>query len=96
MMPPEMIEGMRQSPDWKLMESVAPTLVYDNIVMGDVSVPTQIAATVTVPALVLDGGESTDFKHAAVDALAKPCRKPSEKRSKDKILWYRQKFWHQY
>lgn len=71
MLPPEMIESMKQSPDWKLMEAVAPTLAYESIVMGDGSVPAQIAAAVTVPALVLDGSESPDFKHIAADALAK-------------------------
>lgn len=53
------------------MEAVAPTLAYESIVMGDGSVPAQIAAAVTVPALVLDGSESPDFKHIAADALAK-------------------------
>lgn len=71
MLPPDALEGMKQSPDWATMEAVAPTLAYDNEVMGDGSVPAVAAAAVTVPALVLDGGESDDFKHAAADALAK-------------------------
>lgn len=69
MLPPDMLEEMKQTPDWKLMEAVAPTLAYDNVVMGNGAVPAE-AADVHVPALVLDGGESPDFKHAAADDLA--------------------------
>jgi pimeloyl-ACP methyl ester carboxylesterase len=71
MMPPDVLESMKRSPEWTTMEAVAPTLAYENAVMGDGSVPTDVAATVTVPALVLDGGDSEDFKHTAADALAK-------------------------
>jgi hypothetical protein len=49
---------------------VAPTLAYDNAVMGDGSVPREFTRAVTIPALVLDGGDSPDFKHTAADALA--------------------------
>jgi hypothetical protein len=38
-LPPEMIEGMRQSPEWPIMEAVAPTLAYENAVMGDGAMP---------------------------------------------------------
>ena len=70
MMPEEMLEGMRQSPEWPLMEAVAHTLAYDNLVMGDGSVPVEVARAATMPTLILDGGESPDFKHEAADALA--------------------------
>lgn len=70
MLPPELLEGMKQSPEWKLMEGVAPTLVYDDAVMGDGSVPAEAAKAATMPTLVLDGGESPGFKHVAADALA--------------------------
>jgi pimeloyl-ACP methyl ester carboxylesterase len=43
MLPPEVLEGMNRSPEWKLMEPVPPTLAYDNMVMGDGSVPTEAA-----------------------------------------------------
>jgi pimeloyl-ACP methyl ester carboxylesterase len=71
MLPPEMIEGMKQSPEWSLMEGVAHTLAFDNAVMGDGSVPAKAAQAASMPALVLDGGESPDFKHEAADALAR-------------------------
>jgi pimeloyl-ACP methyl ester carboxylesterase len=71
MVPADLLEQMRQSPEWPLMESVAPTLAYDNEVMGDGSVPFEDAKAATMPALVLDGGESPEFKREAADALAR-------------------------
>jgi pimeloyl-ACP methyl ester carboxylesterase len=71
MLPPEVLEELRRSPDWAPMEAVARTLGYDNEVMGDGAVPAAIAAAVIVPAVVLDGADSPAFKHAAADALAR-------------------------
>lgn len=71
MLPPEVIEGMQQSPEWSRMEGVAHTLAYDNAVMGDGSVPAEAAHAASMPALVLDGGDSPDFKHEAADALVR-------------------------
>ncbi len=70
LVPPDVLEGIKRSPDWPVMEALAPTLAYDNEVMGDGMLPTEAAAAVTAPTLILDGGESPDFKHAAADALA--------------------------
>lgn len=54
--PAEMIEGMRQSPMWPMLEAVAPTLAYDAADIGeDRSVPVQRAARVTTPSLVMNG-----------------------------------------
>jgi pimeloyl-ACP methyl ester carboxylesterase len=64
-MPAEMVEGMRGTPRWAELEGIAPTLAYDSEVMGDVTrdgtVPSDVAARVTPPALVLVGGESPPF-----------------------------------
>ncbi|MFL5798323.1 MAG: alpha/beta fold hydrolase [Actinomycetota bacterium] len=68
--PPEAVEGMRQAPVWAMFESVAPTLAYDAAAMGDYSVPIRRAATVTVPAMVLDGGASPPWLGEAADAVA--------------------------
>ena len=68
--PPEAVEGMRQAPVWATFESVAPTLAYDAAVMGDSSVPTAVASSVTVPTAVIDGGASPPWLHQAADALA--------------------------
>ncbi len=68
--PPEAVAGMRQTPIWSVFESVAPTLAYDNAIMGDSSVPTQRIASVTVPTLIIDGGASPAFMRNAAQAAA--------------------------
>jgi pimeloyl-ACP methyl ester carboxylesterase len=68
--PPEAVEGMRHAPVWALFESVAPTLAYDAAIMGDGSVPTERAASVTAPTLVIDGGASPRWMRDAAAALA--------------------------
>jgi pimeloyl-ACP methyl ester carboxylesterase len=68
--PPEAVEGMRQAPVWAMFESVAPTLAYDAALMGDYSVPTERASSVTAPAMILDGGASPQWLRAVADALA--------------------------
>jgi pimeloyl-ACP methyl ester carboxylesterase len=61
-MPEEMIERSRKEPWWPRMEAVAPTLLYDSEVMGDISregtIPTELLGAAGVPTLVLCGGES--------------------------------------
>lgn len=70
-LPSEVVEGMLQSPEWPIMEALAPTLAYDNAVMGDGSLPIDAAKAATMPTLVLDGSASPAFMHEAADALAK-------------------------
>jgi pimeloyl-ACP methyl ester carboxylesterase len=67
----EKAEDMRQSPEWPIMEALAPTLAYDIAVVGDGSLPIDAAQTATMPALVLDGSASWDFMHEAADNLAR-------------------------
>ncbi len=71
-MPAEHLEGMRQHPMWPMFEAVAPTIAYDAAVMGeDASVPTERAARVAVPAIIMDGGASEwPFMHSTAKALA--------------------------
>jgi pimeloyl-ACP methyl ester carboxylesterase len=70
-MPADHVPGMRQHPMWPMWEAVAPTLAYDAAVLGkDASVPTERAASVAVPALIMDGGASYPFMHIAATALA--------------------------
>ncbi|MFL5589877.1 MAG: alpha/beta fold hydrolase [Ktedonobacteraceae bacterium] len=68
--PAEAIVGMRQTSIWPLFESVAPTLAYDNAIMGDGSVPTERLASITVPTLVIDGGASPAFMQNAAQVVA--------------------------
>lgn len=54
--PASMIDGMRQSPMWPMLEAVAPTLPYDAAATGDDrAVPVERAAAVTAPTLVMNG-----------------------------------------
>lgn len=61
---------MRKSPEWALMEAVAPTLAYDNAVLGDGLLPMKVAQSATMPALVLDNATSLPFQREAAVALA--------------------------
>jgi pimeloyl-ACP methyl ester carboxylesterase len=54
--PPGAVEGMRRAPFWKDLEAVAPTLAYDDAVLGDGIVPAARLAGITRPALVVCGG----------------------------------------
>jgi pimeloyl-ACP methyl ester carboxylesterase len=69
-MPDEMIQGARQSPMWPGMEAVAPTLAYDNAVLGDSLVPRDRLASLTVPVLAVAGGASPEWLQEATRAVA--------------------------
>jgi pimeloyl-ACP methyl ester carboxylesterase len=66
----EMIQGARQSPMWPGMEALAPSLAYDNAVMGDGLVPQDRLASITVPVLSLGGGASPAWMREAARAVA--------------------------
>ncbi|MFI9810334.1 alpha/beta fold hydrolase [Streptomyces sp. NPDC052301] len=57
----EVIRGARQSPMWAGMEAVAPSLAYDDAVMGDGLLPRDRLAGISVPVLVVAGGASPDW-----------------------------------
>ncbi|MET7323477.1 alpha/beta hydrolase [Streptomyces sp. NPDC005549] len=67
----EMIRGARQSPMWAGMESVAPSLAYDDAVLGDSRVPTPVIASISAPLLVLAGGASDAWWHETARAIAR-------------------------
>lgn len=69
MVPPDVLEAMKRAPEWRSMEAVAPTLAYESEVLGDGSVPIEVAKRVRVPVLVLEGGDSPEFKHRAAQDL---------------------------
>jgi pimeloyl-ACP methyl ester carboxylesterase len=64
-MPEEALAGLRGSPAWAGLLSLAPTLAYDSAVMGDVerggALPEDVADRAARPALVLVGGASPPF-----------------------------------
>ncbi len=61
--PAAQIEGMRQAPFWAGLEAIAPTLAYDHTgIMGKHgSIPTERAARVDVPTLVMSGTAGLPF-----------------------------------
>lgn len=70
-MPPPMLDELRASPDWALLEAHAPTLAYDYAILGDGEPPAAVAQLVDVPVLLLVGQESAGYKHTAVEALVR-------------------------
>jgi pimeloyl-ACP methyl ester carboxylesterase len=68
--PAEAVAGIRSQPGWAALEALAPTLAYDDKVLGDGSVPRDLASTIAVPALVLGGGASPRSLQQAAKATA--------------------------
>jgi pimeloyl-ACP methyl ester carboxylesterase len=68
--PAEAIAGMRGAPVWPIFEAIAPTLAYDDAVLGDGSVPRDEAAIVKVPAILIDGDASPSTLRDAAAAVA--------------------------
>lgn len=68
--PAQATAAMRAQPGWAMLEAIAPTLAYDNEVLGDGSVPRDLASRIAVPTLVLAGGASPQPLQQAVKATA--------------------------
>ena len=68
----DQVDEIRQTPMWPLWEAIGHTLAYDHIAaLGEeAAVPTDRAARVTVPTLVMNGSESFPFMHTTAVALA--------------------------
>ncbi len=69
-LPPEFVAQARTAPWWPAQEALAHTLAYDATIMGDYSLPTERAASVTVPTVVIDGGASFEWVGETAQALA--------------------------
>ncbi|MFC5216318.1 alpha/beta fold hydrolase [Streptomyces coerulescens] len=66
----QMIQGARQSPMWAGLETIAPSLAYDNAVMGDGLVPRDLLASITAPVLSVAGSASPAWLRDAARAVA--------------------------
>ncbi|MGW0817770.1 alpha/beta fold hydrolase [Streptomyces viridiviolaceus] len=66
----DVIRSARQSPMWAGMESIAPSLAYDDAVMGDGRLPQSLLASITAPVLSLAGGASAGWMREAARAVA--------------------------
>ncbi|MEV5933565.1 alpha/beta hydrolase [Streptomyces sp. NPDC052079] len=64
------IQGARQSPMWTGMEALAPSLAYDDAVMGDGSVPRELLSSIGVPVLSIAGDASPAWMREAARAIA--------------------------
>lgn len=69
-LPADVVAQLRQAPFWPALEAMAHTLVYETKIIGDGSIPTERAASVAAPTLVIAGGESFPFMRAMASALA--------------------------
>ena len=69
-LPPEFVEGAKRSPFWAPTVALAHTLEYDARIMGDYSIPTDRAAAVKVPALVVAGGADFPWMPETAQTIA--------------------------
>ncbi len=71
--PAAQVDSLRRAPSWPSLEAVAPTLAYDlAAIMGpSLSVPAELAARVSVPALVMAGDRGLAFMPDAARALSR-------------------------
>jgi pimeloyl-ACP methyl ester carboxylesterase len=66
--PAPVVAGIRSGPGFEALEAIAPTLAYDDELLGDGEVPKDLE--ITVPMLVLSGGASPEALRAAARATA--------------------------
>ena len=68
-MPEEAITGMKQTPEWAMLEALAPTMAYDFTIVGGL-IPKERAAGITVPTLVMYGSAGLPFMRKAAEILS--------------------------
>ncbi len=69
-MPDEVVAGMRQAPFRPALEAIAHTLAYDATVVGDLTLPTELIASILTPTFVIDGENSPPLMRNAARAVA--------------------------
>jgi pimeloyl-ACP methyl ester carboxylesterase len=73
LMPADMVAGMRTQPFWPSVEAVAHTLVYDAMIMEGTMrgapLPVERWGAVTIPTLVIYGGEGPAWSRNAAESL---------------------------
>jgi pimeloyl-ACP methyl ester carboxylesterase len=73
-LPAEAVGGMRESPFWPALEAVAHTIAYDGRIMGTTMsgapLPADRWASLSVPALIMDGNGTEPWLMTAARALA--------------------------
>ena len=73
LMPADMVAGMRTQPFWSEVEAVAPTLVYDAMIMNGTMrgapLPVDRWSTIKIPTLVIYGGDGPVWSRNAAQSL---------------------------
>jgi len=69
-LPPEHLAPLRQTPFWDELMTLADTLAYDALIMGDYQPPEMTLRAITTPTLVLAGDSSFPFIEATADKVA--------------------------
>ncbi|WP_067186895.1 alpha/beta fold hydrolase [Microtetraspora niveoalba] len=69
-LPAEVVAGIRAQPAWAALEAIAPTLAYDDELLGGGEVPRHLAAAIDVPTLVVSGEASPEGLRLAAKATA--------------------------
>ena len=69
-MPAGVVAQLRNAPFRPGMEAIAHTLVYDATIVGDLTLPTELIASITTPTLVIDGDQSPPVMREAARAVA--------------------------
>jgi pimeloyl-ACP methyl ester carboxylesterase len=69
-MPAEVVAEARTQPFWASQEALAHTLAYDARVMRDYRLPTDLAPSIKIPALVIAGGADFPWIRETAQALA--------------------------
>jgi pimeloyl-ACP methyl ester carboxylesterase len=71
--PAEQLAQMQKAPYWPAFEVMAQTLVYDNTIVADTMGGKPLSkdqwASITMPTLVMDGGDSPEYMHNGAQAL---------------------------
>ena len=68
--PGDVVARLRDAPFRPGLEAIAHTLVYEAKVVGDLSLPVDLVASIAIPTLVMDGESSPPIMHGAAAALA--------------------------
>src|SRR5436190_676290 len=68
--PEEIVAQLRHAPFRPSLEALAHTLVYDATIIGDLSLPTELIASIVAPTLVIRGERSSPFMRSAAQAVA--------------------------
>ena len=66
----EIVAQLRQAPFRPALENIAHTLVYDATILGDMPVLAQQLPSITIPMLVISGGNSQAMMRSAAQTLA--------------------------